>query len=104
MKRILVSISIFISIVSCTNKTALSNTAENNSNAAFNIDQNLEYCHNQILRTLNEIGDTTLIPRNILKGEYHWNLRDVEISEWTVGFWPGILWYVYETSKDEKIK
>lgn len=104
MKRILLSIGILISIISCTNKTTHSNTGENNLSSALNTDKNIEYCHNQVLKTLNEIGDTTLIPRNILKGEHHWNLRNVEISEWTLGFWPGILWYVYETSNDEKIK
>lgn len=70
----------------------------------WNIDKDLSYCHEQVVKTLSEIGDTSLIPRNILKDEKHWNLRPVEISEWTVGFWPGILWYTYEASNDENIK
>lgn len=105
MKKILLSIGIFISIVSCSDKTNHSNgRTANGTNSDFNINKNLAYCHQQALRTLGEIGDTTMMPRNVLKGERHWNLRSVEIGEWTVGFWPGILWYVYETSKDEKIK
>lgn len=104
MKRILLSISVIISIISCTNKTTHSNSVENNTRSGFSIDKNLDYCHQQALRSLNEVGDTTMIPRNILNGEHHWNLRNVEISEWTLGFWPGTLWYVYESSKDEKIK
>ncbi|MDR2920463.1 MAG: glycoside hydrolase family 88 protein [Tannerella sp.] len=104
MKRILLSIGVIISIISCTNKTTHSNSVENNTRSGFSIDKNLDYCHQQALRSLNEVGDTTMIPRNILNGEHHWNLRNVEISEWTLGFWPGILWYVYESSKDEKIK
>lgn len=93
MKEIILGIGIVCLLVSCTNK-----------NAEFDVNKNLEYCHEQAIKTLDEIGDTTMIPRNILKGEKYWNLRDVTIGEWTVGFWPGILWYVYETSKDERIK
>lgn len=107
MKRIVlgIGISIFISMVSCTEKAGNSNgRTGHRSEAVFDIDKNIEYCRQQALRTLSEIGDTTMIPRNILKGEQHWNLRPVEISEWTVGFWPGILWYVYEASNDETIK
>ncbi|MDR2917090.1 MAG: glycoside hydrolase family 88 protein [Tannerella sp.] len=103
MKKILLAISIFISMVSCADKANHSNTG-NNAVSDFNIDKNLEYCHNQVLRSLNEIGDTTMIARNILNGERQWNLYPMVISEWTVGFWPGILWYVYESSNDDKIK
>lgn len=72
--------------------------------AVFDVDSHLEYCNAQIIRTLNEIGDTNMIPRNVLQDEKHWNLREIVISEWTLGFWPGILWYVYEASQDERIQ
>lgn len=107
MKRILlgIGVSVFFSIGSCTDKTGHSNGRTDNRMAiSFDIDKNLKYCYQQALRTLSEIGDTTMVPRNILKGEQKWNLRSVAISEWTVGFWPGTLWYVYEASNDEKIK
>lgn len=60
----------------------------------------LNYCNKQIERTLAEISGQQMIPRNILKGEKHWNLRPVSIGEWTVGFWPGILWYNYEHTRN----
>lgn len=105
MKKVLLGIGIFLSIISCMDKAGNSNGRTGNSaDTGFSIDENLAYCHQQALRTLGEIDDTTMIPRNVLNGEHYWNLRPVEISEWTVGFWPGILWYVYETSNDEKIK
>jgi unsaturated chondroitin disaccharide hydrolase len=81
-----------------------SGCANENVQIKFDVDSNLRYCHNQAQRTLTEIGDTTLIPRNILKDQQHWNLYPAVIGEWTAGFWPGTLWYVYENSKDEKIK
>ena len=93
MRKVLNLVVVVILLSSCVKKVQ-----------SFNVDKNLEYCHEQVLRTLSEIGDTTMMPRNILKDERHWNLRNVSIEEWTVGFWPGILWYTYEASNDERVK
>ncbi|MEP2024184.1 MAG: glycoside hydrolase family 88 protein [Reichenbachiella sp.] len=42
------------------------------------------------------------MPRNIAPGEKEW--KTVGLHDWTSGFWPGILWYAYEYSKDESLK
>lgn len=81
---------ILLSLVACNNKL---------KQQKFDVQANLTYCNKQVQRTLDEIGDTAMIPRNVLKGESHWNLRPIRIEEWTVGFWPGILWYNYENTK-----
>ena len=103
MRKYLSGICVFILLVSCADRANNSNNGHI-ATTDFKVDKNIEYCLEQALRTLDEIGDTTMIPRNILKGERCWNLRPVIISEWTAGFWPGILWYAYELSNDEKIK
>ena len=74
------------------------------NNVKFDADEVLKYCNNQVKRTLVEINDTTMMPRNILCNQTHWNLVPVSICDWTVGFWPGILWYDYEYTKSEEIK
>ncbi len=73
-------------------------------------DQELNYCYRQVNRTLdilhgqeNEV-DYTMMPRNILADETEWNLRKATKEEWCAGFWPGILWYAYESSGDENIR
>ncbi|MFV8325305.1 glycoside hydrolase family 88 protein [Flavobacterium sp. ZS1P14] len=66
---------------------------------SFNIDQNLEYCVAQANKTLAVLPDTLGIPRNIAPGSKDWNL--VGYKDWTSGFWPGILWYLYEYTGDE---
>lgn len=83
-----------ISLCACTPKV-VSNTLD--------VDQELNYCNEQIQKTLSRIGDTTMMPRNILAGQSEWNLVPVKIEEWTVGFWPGILWYNYENTKSEEM-
>ena len=87
----------------------LSACAGTNDNS-FRVDRSLEYCHHQVTRTLAELRgeegqiDYTLIPRNILKGEAHWNCRKASETEWCSGFWPGILWYDYEATGDVQIR
>ena len=73
-------------------------------------DKALDYCLNQTYRTLDELAnnasgtsDYTMMPRNIMDYLSTWHCRKATKEEWSAGFWPGILWYGYEYSKDEKI-
>lgn len=76
----------------------------------LNVDRELDYCNRQVQRTLKELRgqenqvDYTMMPRNILDGQHVWNCRKATKEEWCGGFWPGILWYDYESTGDEKIK
>jgi len=66
----------------------------------------LDYCAEQSRRTLAELpeGDCTMTPRNIAPGASEWHTRRVCKEEWTEGFWPGILWYDYEYTGDERFR
>jgi unsaturated chondroitin disaccharide hydrolase len=66
----------------------------------WDVNKSLDYCHAQIERTLKETGNANQMPRNIADSLTHWKMVDIAISEWTVGFWPGILWYNYENTKN----
>ena len=59
-------------------------------------DRQLDYCHHQIERTLNELPNDSVLPRSIDIGVKKWTTTNP--YDWTSGFWPGILWYNYETS------
>jgi unsaturated chondroitin disaccharide hydrolase len=79
--------------------------------AAFQVDAqinlqvlpNINYCAAQAQKTLNTIpaGGNNL-PRNIDNGKTDW--RYVNYQDWCSGFWPGILWYLYEGTHDQKWK
>lgn len=70
----------------------------------------LKYCDRQVHRTLEELKaedggiDYTMMPRNIMDSLSTWHCRKAVKEEWCSGFWPGILWYDYEFTGDEKIK
>lgn len=65
-------------------------------------DKALGYCIVQTTKTINTLSGDTLMPRSIANGKTDW--RKVDYHDWTCGFWPGILWYAYEYSKDDKWK
>lgn len=94
VNNIIAGLVLSVFLYSCTSKV---------SNNTLDVERELNYCNEQIQKTLNHIGDTTMVPRNVLTGQTHWNLVPVRIDEWTIGFWPGILWYNYENTKDENI-
>lgn len=66
----------------------------------------LDYCLAQTERSLRQLApyDFNLSPRNIAPGDSVWKQCPVSKELWTEGFWPGILWYAYEYSNDEKIR
>jgi len=78
----------------------------NHNDKSFDVDKALKYCAGQTNRTLNELEpiDYTMMPRNIMDSLNTWSCRKVSNEEWTSGFWPGVLWYDYEFTKDPRIK
>lgn len=58
----------------------------------------LQMAHQKIIRTLQHLPDTALMPRMIPVGSKEW--KTVGIYDWTSGFWPGILWYMADFSGD----
>ncbi|KDN56231.1 glycoside hydrolase family 88 protein [Flavobacterium seoulense] len=68
---------------------------------AFDVDAQLTYSVNQSANALKLIpNDGSSIPRNIPADSKQW--RFVDYKDWTSGFWPGELWYLYEFSRDQK--
>ncbi len=73
------------------------------SNAQPFVNNSLDYSVKQVEKTLALIPDKTKdIPRNINSGSTKW--RFVNFRDWTSGFWPGTLWYLYEYNHDPKLK
>jgi len=72
------------------------------STTSFDVNKELRYCITQADKTNKSLQDSSLIPRSIANGKTDW--RKVNYHDWTCGFYPGILWYNYEYSKDEKWK
>lgn len=84
-----VAISIIFSITGCTQP----------SNDPSNIaKESLDVAAQQLTLSIEKIGDTDQNPRTAENGV----LRQVRSRDWTSGFYPGCLWYLYEYTGDEK--
>jgi len=70
----------------------------------FDPQKNITYCVEQAAKTLNDIpaGTDVNLPRSISAGSKQWQF--ISYRDWCSGFWPGILWYVYEDTHDIRWK
>lgn len=89
MKIILIGSLYSIFLLGCTRKMQV-----------LDADKQLDYCLGQLSKTLQQLPDSTWLPRSIAQGEKDW--RMVDYRDWTSGFWPGILWYAYDYTNDGK--
>ncbi|KPL15079.1 MAG: glucuronyl hydrolase [Bacteroides sp. SM1_62] len=60
--------------------------------------ESLGVASQQLSLSIENLGDTDLNPRTAENGV----LRQVRSGDWTSGFYPGCLWYLYEYTGDEK--
>lgn len=99
MKKIVIGLAVILGFCTCAHQPS----------GTVDVEKALDYCAEQTLRTLAELKtdsgiDYTMMPRNIMSNEQHWNCRKATKDEWCAGFWPGVLWYDYEYTQDEHIK
>ena len=73
------------------------------ANGQLSASKAIAYCAVQADKTLKLIpADSINIPRGIAHGKKDWKF--VDFKDWCSGFWPGILWYAYEGTRDVKFK
>ncbi|WP_372743934.1 glycoside hydrolase family 88 protein [Lutibacter sp.] len=90
--------AIFLIIACQTNKKQTHST----ESIKFSADQVLDLNVIKTKSTLEKLSSYDSLPRNIDKGEKGWNF--VGVKDWCSGFWPGVVWYAYETSGDVYLK
>jgi unsaturated chondroitin disaccharide hydrolase len=78
----------------------LGNIGYSQKDNSFNIKKQFEYCANQASQTLKVIPNDGTSPRTVPNGSKEWKF--VDYKDWTSGFWPGELWYLYEATGDKK--
>ncbi len=93
----------YLLVIAITVMVGFSHYSCNNTDKDVNTDELLTYCSKQVSKTLFQIqNDSSKLPRSIEKHGQKWSMIDA--SDWTSGFWPGILWYTYEFTRDDFIK
>lgn len=101
MKYSSIAIAVCVGIVltlACAAKTTGNKKAD-----SFDIERQLSYCSEQAKKTLKLIpDDSRSLPRNIRSDSDKWKF--INYKDWTSGFWPGTLWYLYENEPNDSWK
>jgi len=93
IKKPLIFIALIVSL-------SFMETCYSQKNNSFNIKKQLDYCAEQASKTLAVIPNDGTSSRSIPTGSKEWKF--VDYKDWTSGFWPGELWYLYEATGDKK--
>lgn len=100
MKKLLslciLTISILFTTQSCTN------AQQKNQDSALFMEENFSFAAEQYGLMLDKVEDSASIvnPKSFIEGK----MKYIRPQEWTSGFFPGSLWYIYELTGDEKWK
>ncbi len=108
----LLAVGMLLAIVfSCKNSVKLSQDSQavfnKKENSIFqekldiDINEELKFCEQQLKKSVAENTDYTTHPRLIESGDKHWEMPKNGILVWTVGFYPGILWQMFESTQNE---
>jgi len=73
-------------------------------NIEFDLEKAIDDCENQLEISVPKLTDLAKHPRLIETGETEWKEVPNGRLVWTSGFYPGILWYMYDLTKDDKWK
>lgn len=66
----------------------------------FNADTTWHHCHQKIIKTAGRLGGR--IPYQTINGQFT-DFSESNITWWTNGFWPGLLWLVYDQTADHRL-
>ena len=77
MKKIVVGLAVMLGFCTCAHQPS----------GTLDVNKALDYCAEQTQRTLAELKtdsgiDYTMMPRNIMTDEHHWNCRKATKEEW----------------------
>ncbi|ALJ04467.1 glucuronyl hydrolase [Pseudalgibacter alginicilyticus] len=96
---------LLVFIISCKNsKTQQIALATSDNNVSLDLDKLINDCESQLEIAAPKLTDLTKHPRLIETNETEWKQVPNDKLIWTSGFYPGILWYTYEATGNERWK
>jgi unsaturated chondroitin disaccharide hydrolase len=105
MRNYLLLFVLFMSITSCNiskKKDAVAYTNQTEQN--IDLQKLINDCENQLEITVPKLTDLSKHPRLIDADKKEWKQVTNDKLIWTSGFYPGILWYAYDVTGNEKWK
>ena len=101
-------VSLLICLAGCQNLSKNKNTKVERKViakvSAFDLNKEIKNCEAQLNLSVPKLTDLSKHPRLIENNETEWKEIPNGRLVWTSGFYPGILWYMYDLTKDDKWK
>ena len=94
-------LSLFL-IISCNTNKGKNAEQSNEKMEKFEPNKVLDLNISKVKLVAQSLSDSIRFPRNIPNNTTNWKLRSYK--DWCSGFWPGVLWYSYEHSKEDYFK
>jgi unsaturated chondroitin disaccharide hydrolase len=105
MRNTIFLIVFLLSLVSCNNSKKTDNAIELSKNeTTINLQKQIDDCEHQLEIAVPKLTDLTKHPRLIDTNESNWKEVPNGRLVWTSGFYPGVLWYAYDVTGNEKWK
>lgn len=95
---------IILCFIGCKEKSNKEIVTSNRSLEAFNLNKYINDCKSQLEISVPKLTDLSKHPRLIETDSIEWKEVPNDRLVWTSGFYPGILWYMYNITKEEKWK
>lgn len=97
---------LIISLISCKHQEKDQHYATKHESSkevfSFNIEKAIKTCEQQLGAAVVKLTDLNKHPRLIETGDTEWEEVANDRLVWTSGFYPGILWYAYNITGDDK--
>lgn len=97
-------IVLLICSISCNNTKKKALAEKHEEHLGIDLDKQINDCINQLKIAVPKLTDLTRHPRFIEKDDREWHQVKNDKLIWTSGFYPGILWYAYDLTGDERWK
>ena len=107
MRNYIFLLTFLISFVSCNNSKKANNAialSETNVATTSTLQKQIDDCENQLKIAVPKLTDLTKHPRLIDTDKKEWKEVGNHKLIWTSGFYPGVLWYAYDVTGNEKWK
>lgn len=105
MRNTFLLLFFLISLVSCnSSKKTDSSNAQSKKETTIDLQQQIDDCENQLEIAVPKLTNLSKHPRLIETNESDWKEVLNGRLVWTSGFYPGVLWYAYDVTGNEKWK
>lgn len=105
MRNTILLFVFLVSLVSCNNsKKANKASSLSKNETTINLQKQIDDCENQLKIAVPKLTDLTKHPRLIDTDSTEWKQVTNDKLIWTSGFYPGVLWYAYDVTGNERWK